>query len=221
MNIARSHGRSKCSARVVAWDWQRRNVPPPTAARSVGADAFIGPLGCDSHRAKPRRSGLYIRPCPGGHSRRTRGAAVGADAFIGPRREAASGGGCGGCKSPLPRRTQRPPCVKGAGSRSETGGLSTPPARLRRATSPYTGEALAGAFAAGALHTQPSGRLIAAPTARCVRRKRGGDTGWRADVGIGPYATLLPSSLFPLPSSLLLPSGGCHGTALICAPISS
>ena len=52
MNIARSHGRSKCSARVVAWDWQRRNVPPPTAARSVGADAFIGPLGCDSHRAR-------------------------------------------------------------------------------------------------------------------------------------------------------------------------
>ena len=205
---------------------QRRNVPPPTAARSVRADAFIGPLGCDSHRARgaapnPVGADCISARAQGGHSRRTRGAAVGADAFIGPRREAASGGGCGGCKSPLPRRTQRPPCVKGAGSRSETGGLSTPPARLRRATSPYTGEALAGAFTAGALHTQPSGRLIAAPTARCVRRKRGGDTGWRADVGIGPYATLLPYSLFPLPSSLLLPSGGCHGTALICAPISS
>ena len=52
MNIARNNGRSKCSARIVVWDWQRRNVPPPTAARSVGADAFIGPLGCDSHRTR-------------------------------------------------------------------------------------------------------------------------------------------------------------------------
>ena len=44
-----------------------------------------------------------------------------------------------------------------------TGGLSTPPAL--RATSPYTGEALVGAFGAGALAAQPDGRLLAAPTA--------------------------------------------------------
>ena len=64
----------------------------------------------------------------------------------------------------------RPPCVKGAVSRQADWGIdsvvyryraTTPPSGLRPATSPYTGEALVGALAAGAADKLASGRAAA------------------------------------------------------------